>query len=592
MPLKKPITKPVSRQTKTNQTNNKSIANSKSPVASVNQPKASISKKTAVSNIKGKSVEGKNKAGTKNTNKTAPKQPAPKKGPTKQDLAAVVIQKWIRRFLAKKRLVKMKKEKVDYEELMERLEKEAFVAMVKKEQERAELEREKEEEIRRKKKAELKRRKRFLEAAFDGDTDELQIIVQEVEDEHKKSNIGSDVIGQAVRSRDLLNIINCEDANGNTALSEAAGGGNADTIRYLIEKGANVNSQGQFKRTPLYRCAFGGHLEVCQVLLECGADPRLYASDGATPEQIASVDAVVKLLQGWDITQTERLLEKIEKVNEERREKEKKKREAEMQKLEKQIEAAENDNNIKQRLLKKAYEELEKRITEHDKCALSGHKTEITIQVVHDAEHELEMCKIAAEETRDKLSQLKLKKREQKRQGQDLEGVELPGVKVNIKELDDVLMRDVGGKMEADGRWPILIDSSDRTSTFLRYQDTNYLHALNPSRMQPEMIRMALLGALRYGKPFVIDMQEVDMFEACARRFDEVSKGLLEDVITKEIMKPEKYTKLIKDSDGKEYNSDQFLESRVKRFKFVVVVKMDPSDESMQKMYPIRIVIG
>jgi ankyrin repeat protein len=36
----------------------------------------------------------------------------------------------------------------------------------------------------------------------------------------------------------------------------------------LLDRGANPNTQGQFKRTPLYRAAFAGHLEACQVNLK------------------------------------------------------------------------------------------------------------------------------------------------------------------------------------------------------------------------------------------------------------------------------------------------------------------------------------
>ena len=46
-------------------------------------------------------------------------------------------------------------------------------------------------------------------------------------------------------------------------------------------------------------------------------------------------------------------------------------------------------------------------------------------------------------------------------------------------------------------RWPLLIDTSPQSSTFLRYRDTNFMNALNPNHMQPEVIRMSLLGALR-----------------------------------------------------------------------------------------------
>jgi hypothetical protein len=44
--------------------------------------------------------------------------------------------------------------------------------------------------------------------------------------------------------------------------------------------------QGAFGRSPLYRAAFGGHLEAVEVLLKLGADPRVYADDGSTPEQV------------------------------------------------------------------------------------------------------------------------------------------------------------------------------------------------------------------------------------------------------------------------------------------------------------------
>lgn len=47
-------------------------------------------------------------------------------------------------------------------------------------QEQAELELKKEEEERQKRRDEIKRRKRLLEAAFDGDIDEINAILKEV----------------------------------------------------------------------------------------------------------------------------------------------------------------------------------------------------------------------------------------------------------------------------------------------------------------------------------------------------------------------------------------------------------------------------
>lgn len=98
----------------------------------------------------------------------------------------------------------------------------------------------------------------------------------------------------------------------------------------------------------------------------------------------------------------------------------------------------------------------------------------------------------------------------------------MPGLKCRVPELHDVLLKDVGGRIRADGRsvvaagwaggrrrwvggsdlvatprWPLVIDPSGQAATFLRYQDTNYVAAVNPAHLRPERLRLALLGALR-----------------------------------------------------------------------------------------------
>lgn len=98
---------------------------------------------------------------------------------------------------------------------------------------------------------------------------------------------------------------------------------------------------------------------------------------------------------------------------------------------------------------------------------------------------------------------------------------EAPGLKCQVTELHDVLMKDVGNRIRADGRsvlrarcgrfgvwtdnsdlmgvprWPLVIDPSGQAATFLCYQDTNYVDTVNPEHLKPERLRLALLGALR-----------------------------------------------------------------------------------------------
>ena len=56
----------------------------------------------------------------------------------------------------------------------------AWLKLVQMERDEAEKERKKEEEERRKRKEEAKRRSRILEAAFDGDNDEILAVLEEV----------------------------------------------------------------------------------------------------------------------------------------------------------------------------------------------------------------------------------------------------------------------------------------------------------------------------------------------------------------------------------------------------------------------------
>lgn len=83
-------------------------------------------------------------------------------------------------FRSRKLLLELKKKKAEFDDAIERLQKEAYLQVVKIEREKAEKERQREEEERRRKRAAAQRIKRFLEAAFDGDLDEIKSILDEV----------------------------------------------------------------------------------------------------------------------------------------------------------------------------------------------------------------------------------------------------------------------------------------------------------------------------------------------------------------------------------------------------------------------------
>ncbi|XP_055757847.1 IQ motif and ankyrin repeat domain-containing protein 1-like isoform X2 [Salvelinus fontinalis] len=527
---------------------------------------------------KGKSAVAKARRNTSASAKTV--QP-PKKNvePTQEELAAVTIQRATRGLLARRERVRRQKEKQDYEDLMDRLEKEAFVALVRREQEEAEWKRKKEEDERKGKKEEQLLRTRLLEAAFDGEAEEVLAILKEVSDRDTKRGLGLDEAGKRQRLLNQLCMINITDANGNTAVSEAAGGGQPEVITLLVERGADINTRGAFGRTPIYRAAFGGHVGAVQTLLQLGADPRTHADDGSTPEQ------------NWDLSATDSMLTKMKAEEQRRAEEEKKQNEAETDRLKGEVEQLQKEHERCQRELQKAFVELNKRITEHDTCVRKGmeEQVKVTLQVVHEAEDVLAKAQIAAHEAAGQLSLAKLTLREQS--GGDAV-LDRGGVRCPVRDLEEVLIKDVGGKIKQDGRWPLLVDTYGQAATFLRYRDTNYLDALHPGDMQPDKLRLALLGAIRYGKPLVINMMEVDLFESVQNQLDQVNPGLSEQLMNKELLQEERYLSLVRSTDGPQYARTEFMLDRIEKFSLVLVTKQrHPPDALLTAFYPIHVML-
>ncbi|XP_078145038.1 IQ motif and ankyrin repeat domain-containing protein 1-like [Centroberyx gerrardi] len=476
--------------------------------------------------------------------------PAAKKNavPTREDLAALTIQCGVRQLLARRTRLQKLKEKQDYEALMDRLEKEAFVALVRREQEEAARQRKKEEDERKRKKEERQLQTRFLEAAFDGEAKEVLAVLEEVSERDTKSGVEFDEEGKRRRLLHRLRMVNTADANGNTAVSEAAGGGWPEIITLLVEKGADVNTK------------------------------------------ITSHEAVAAVLSSWDLSLTDSMLVRMEAEKQRREEEEQKQKEALTDRLKREVEQLQKEHERCQRELQRAYAELNKRITEHDKCTRKEMGlTRVTLQVVRGAEDVLAKAQIAAQQAAKQLSLAKFALREQCGGGAVLER---GGVRCLLRDLDEVLIKDVGGKIQRDGRWPLLVDSSGQAATFLRYRDTNYLNALNPEDMRPGKLRGALLGAIRFGKPLVIDMMEVELFDVVGDQLEQVKPGLSKELMSKELLQEERYLGIVHSSDGPQYDRTEFRSDRIEKFCLVLITKQrHPPDNLLTAFYPIEVML-
>lgn len=92
-----------------------------------------------------------------------------------------------------------------------------------------------------------------------------------------------------------------------------------------------------------------------QILLQSGADPRLYAEDGQTPGQQSSFEAIRDLLESWNVSQTDSLLQKIEADRERRRNEQQQSINMQAKQLEDQVSAA-----------TKEYESMQKTVSQRN----------------------------------------------------------------------------------------------------------------------------------------------------------------------------------------------------------------------------------
>ncbi|XP_026219826.1 ankyrin repeat and SAM domain-containing protein 6 isoform X2 [Anabas testudineus] len=80
--------------------------------------------------------------------------------------------------------------------------------------------------------------------------------------------------GSECNAADMLSLVpvDCTDEEGNTALQFASASGHESLVRFLLRKGASVDSRNNYGWTPLMQAARFGHLTVAHILLENGAE--------------------------------------------------------------------------------------------------------------------------------------------------------------------------------------------------------------------------------------------------------------------------------------------------------------------------------
>ncbi|XP_060085816.1 IQ motif and ankyrin repeat domain-containing protein 1-like [Ylistrum balloti] len=167
-------------------------------------------------------------------------------------------------------------------------------------------------------------------------------------------------------------------------------------------------------------------------------------------------------------------------------------------------------------------------------------------------------------------------------------GPPLPEVKLEGKKIIPLLTNSADEIRKKYERWPYIVDSTGVVQRLLRYSDVNVLEVMTSDDMDPERIRKALLGSLRYGKPLVFDMGDMDMTSSIEQFLDRIQPDLTKLILTKKVLEEECIEKLIKTTDEEDYQNCIFYKQDGFSFS-VITVKEEVSDETKSKMFVVRV---
>lgn len=133
----------------------------------------------------------------------------------------------------------------------------------------------------------------LMEAAYAGHVDTCKLLLDHGADLSAKKNDGASP-GTLTHSKDVSELF-----KNVSALVEASGKSNAQTVKELVDKGTPVNGLDEAGRSALTEASWNGKTDMVKLLLEKGANPNIRKSDGETPLSLATSrkhPAVVSLL--------------------------------------------------------------------------------------------------------------------------------------------------------------------------------------------------------------------------------------------------------------------------------------------------------
>ena len=436
-----------------------------------------------------------------------------------------------------------------------------------------------------------------MEAAFDNDIKNFRRLLEDVRD-------GIDV--------PLEPVPNAANKKEDSFLGEAACGNAVDVVKYLLEKGALVNSVGQQARTPLQRALLNDALDVVPLLLEAGADLRLLFPqerdatsgdvvfreyDPAELDGLECSEDAKKILKGWDFAKTLVLLQANSSKADAAASAKQEEAATVQVAFQSKTELLKSHLAEARETYKTALARREQRILEYDtqKCAGNTMGLETLDVLIKESMAEVDAAarKIALLEHDLRQSEAKLREHEVAMKG----GIKF-NVEIGIGMLEDVLFADVGGSIAKSGKTtPLVVDPSGNALTFLTYRSALLVDVANSHHMHPKQMVLNVLGCLRFGKPFVVNFRDKPLAETLAlfqQKCEAANPGLFKALIDRTVKEPAYFSKMITaevEKENGELNPKTFTPTFTEKFTMTIITAQPfPDDVALEQFYSVHVV--
>lgn len=189
--------------------------------------------------------------------------------------------------------------------------------------------------------------------------------------------------------------------------------------------------------------------------------------------------------------------------------------------------------------------------------------------------------------------ELKLMRKHARKTGQR---ITKPDQVIWLRDLVDVVTKDVSGRRREDGRWPLVFDPSGKAATFFRYSgaaffDVAELACFAASEEPEEQRRLltALMRHLKYGGQVVINLgDELEKMSVVETAFNDISPGLFKVWTDRSVLYsyllPRRFLEAVPEDMIKDYDRLMFEDELLSAFVLAIVVTAEePNLDMLEK---------